>query len=117
MPSDKPLQRLADIADNISRILDYTQGLNQKTFEADPKTQDAVERCLLRISEAAIKLGPWAEEHLPAHDWRGVRGIGNVLRHAYDGVDPAIIWEVVANDLPPLLEDIERISDPPPQNR
>jgi uncharacterized protein with HEPN domain len=30
----------------------------------------------------------------------GGQGFGNVLRHAYDQVDPARIWEIATGDLP-----------------
>ena len=47
--------------------------------------------------------------------WRAVRTFGNVLRHAYDQVDPAIrrsgdparIWEIVTGDLPLMAEAAE----------
>ena len=46
-----------------------------RAFVGDPKTYDAVERCLKRISEAASKLGPRAEELRP-------RDMGNRRRDA-----------------------------------
>jgi uncharacterized protein with HEPN domain len=58
LPSNRPLQRLHDIAANIDRILAYTAGLLAEEFAADDRTQDAVERCLQRLPEAAVKLGP-----------------------------------------------------------
>jgi uncharacterized protein with HEPN domain len=39
--------------------------------------------------------------------WRAVRAFGNVLRHAYDQVDPARIWEIVTGDLTPMAEAAE----------
>jgi uncharacterized protein with HEPN domain len=69
-------------------------------FEADSRTRDAVERCLERISEAASKLGAEAERLAPGPPWQAVRSFGNVLRHAYDQIDPARIWEIVTRDLP-----------------
>lgn len=107
MPSERPRLRLGDIAENIRAIFDYTAGMDSIAFGKDRKSRDAVERCLLRIAEAAIKLGSDAEEWMPDQNWRGIRGIGNVLRHEYDGVDPAIIWTVIADDLPGLLGDVE----------
>ncbi|MGE0408965.1 MAG: DUF86 domain-containing protein [Amphiplicatus sp.] len=112
MPSSNPALRLRDIAENIRAIFEYVKGMDRAAFLADRKTQDAVERCLLRLSEAAIKLGPYAEETFPGHDWAGARAIGNVLRHAYDEVDPVILWTVIESSLPSLLGDIEKaISD------
>ncbi len=60
-----------------------------------------------RLSKAATKLGPQAEELAPGMPWREVRSFGNVLRHAYDQVDPARIWEIVTGDLTPMAEAAE----------
>jgi uncharacterized protein with HEPN domain len=56
LPSDRPLLRLYDILEKVDRIRRYTEGYTFDRFADDPKCQDAVERCLLRISEAARKL-------------------------------------------------------------
>ena len=63
MPSKHPLQCLLDIVENAEKVTRYTEGLNEQSLLADEKTRDAVERCLQRISEAAIRLG---EERLNA---------------------------------------------------
>jgi uncharacterized protein len=91
LPSSRPRDRLTDIAENIEAILGYTAGMSEADYLGDRLRQDAVERGLQRISEAALKLGSLAEELVSGHDWAGIRGIGNVLRHAYDAVDPSII--------------------------
>lgn len=36
-----------------------------------------------------------------------VRAFGNVLRHAYDQVDPKRIWEIITTDLTPMAEAAE----------
>jgi uncharacterized protein with HEPN domain len=86
--------------DNIRLIQSYVVGMDRAAFEADSRTRDAVERCLERLSEAATKLGVHADELAPGMPWPAVRAFGNVLRHAYDQVDPARIWEIVTGDLP-----------------
>jgi uncharacterized protein with HEPN domain len=102
LPSEKPLLRLYDVLENVDRIRSYTEDCTFDRFVEDPKTQDAVERCLLRISEAARKLQGVVELVAPDHPWADVRAIGNVLRHQYDAVDPAIVWQIVETDLEPL---------------
>jgi uncharacterized protein with HEPN domain len=59
----------------------------------DEKTMDAVERCLDRISEAAIRLSPQDPALCPGIPWDRIRGIGNILRHDYGNVNPKIIWK------------------------
>ena len=90
MPSEAPDQRLHDIIDNIDRIRGHLAG-TEDAAALDEKTRDAVERCLERISEAAKKLGTSIEQHQPQVPWRSIRGLGNVVRHAYDAVDDLTI--------------------------
>lgn len=71
----------------------------------DPRTVDAVERCMQRITEAAIKLQPMAGELLPGQDWDAMRGFGNVLRHDYDVISEKMIWDIAQDYLPNLLAD------------
>lgn len=98
--------RLRDIVENIERIQDYIRGLDLAGFLESRITIDAVERCLSRISEAAVKIGPVAENILPSHDWRGIRGIGNRLRHEYDIITDPANWAIATKRLPELHTDI-----------
>ena len=100
MPSSRPARRFLDILDNIRLIESYLEGMDRAAFEADSRTRDAVERCLERLNEAAAKLGAQADEMAPGLPWPAIRAFGNVLRHAYNQVDPARIWEIVNGDLP-----------------
>lgn len=108
MPSDYPRQRFQDILDNIASIETYTAGMTEASYAADPKTRDAVERCLARISEAAVKLGSRAEELAPGEQWLQIRRFGNILRHAYDIIDEKMIWAIVTDRLPALKAHCEK---------
>ena len=107
MPSDKPIVRLEDIVENIDRIERYTKRHTSESFRDDQQCQDAVERCLPRISEAAKKLQGTIDSLAPDQPWSDVRAVGNVLRHEYDDVDPAVIWHIVANDIRPLKHAVQ----------
>ena len=74
----------------------------------DPKTIAAVERKLLIVSEAAIRLGKDAEVRCPGLPWGEIRGIGNWLRHQYDAVELSVVWKTLRDDLPPLRAAVER---------
>jgi uncharacterized protein with HEPN domain len=94
------------MVENIERVLDYTHGMSIEEFISDQKTVDATERCMLRISEAAVKLGQFAEQLLPQHNWAAIRRIGNILRHDYDRISLPMIWDTVQINLEPLLADL-----------
>ncbi len=89
---------------NIARIEAYTAGTDVDAFVADTRTADAVERCLARISEAAVKLGDDAEQLCREIPWRDIRSLGNRLRHAYTTVDVTRIWLIVDKDMTTLKE-------------
>ena len=91
---------------NIDRIEGYVAGMDFAAFAVDQRTIDAVERCLLRLSEAVIKIGvERMAEISPTLPVDAVRGLGNLLRHDYDQVDLEIIWRTVRDSLPRLGRD------------
>jgi uncharacterized protein with HEPN domain len=103
LPSSRdPGHSLRDIADAIDNINQFTAGMDLEAFRADLKTIAAVERKLLVISEAAVRLGDAAVRACPGAPWPEIRGIGNWLRHQYDHVDLETIWNTVQQDLRPL---------------
>lgn len=106
MSTDREALRLQDIVDNIDRITGYVVGLDQSTFAADGRTVDAVERCLQRVTEAVIKIGPERMAAIsPQTPVDAVRGLGNMLRHDYDQIDLGTIWRTIHDSLPKLRAD------------
>ncbi|MEO5922957.1 MAG: HepT-like ribonuclease domain-containing protein [Bryobacteraceae bacterium] len=103
MPSSKPAGRLQDIIDNAEAALNYTQGLDETSLDENRLVYDAVERCLERISEAVTKLGDQAQILLPDQPCRAIRALGNRLRHSYDDIGRDHVWEIVRDDLRPLI--------------
>jgi uncharacterized protein with HEPN domain len=108
LPSKRPADRFKDIVENIDAIGRHTGGMTEQRFLQDEKTIDATLHCLLRISEAAKKLGALAKELAPDQPWADIRGIGNWLRHEYDVVDHREIWHTVVDDLPSLRTACKR---------
>jgi uncharacterized protein with HEPN domain len=102
LPSDRPIQGLNDILENVDWIFQYTKDYGLHEFSQDRQYRDAVERCLLRNSEAARKLEGVADELASNQPWSDIRALGNIIRHEYDAIDPAVIWKIVADDLLPL---------------
>ena len=92
MPFRDPALSLRDILDSINMIVNFVHGLDLGAFREDPKTVAAVERKLLLISEAAMRLGEDADRLCPGLPWNNIRGIGNWLRHSYDRVDVESVW-------------------------
>ena len=102
MPFRDAQSHLRDIHEGIDHIDEFLKGMDFEAYSMDLKTQSAVERQLQIIAEAAIRLGEDAETLCPGLNWKGIRGMGNFLRHEYHKIDDRIVWDTVKDDLPPL---------------
>lgn len=107
MPFEDARAHLTHILESLQSIERFVRGMNLETYAEDERTQAAVERKLLVLSEAAIRLKEEAEELCPGVPWRDIRGIGNWLRHQYDRVEIEVIWNTIQDDLPPLRRAVE----------
>lgn len=108
MPFEDAQSHLRDICESIQLIEEFVSGMDLEGFRDDSKTRAAVERKILIISEAAIRLGDEAERLCPGVPWRDIRGIGNWLRHQYDRVDVETVWNTIQDDLPTLKAAVEK---------
>ncbi len=96
MPSDQPGQRIQDILGAIARIRSYVVDIGgvDALIRNEYLHRDAVERQLLIVSEAASKLRGQVEALEPNINWGGIRGMGNFIRHNYDGVNDVSSWRL-----------------------
>jgi uncharacterized protein with HEPN domain len=82
------------------------------TFEellADERTFDAVARNLQIIGEAIKNIPPETRSQYPQIEWRKIAGLRDIITHAYFRVDEEVIWDVIQNKIPNLLEQIQDI--------
>jgi uncharacterized protein with HEPN domain len=49
---------------------------------------------------------------MPQIPWRRMIGMRNRIIHEYDRVDLAVVWDVVQNELPSLIVELETIVPP-----
>ena len=94
--------RLIHIARSIKAIEGYWAGRTFRDFETNEPLRAATERHLLIISEAVRFVPDEDKARHPQIPWSSVAGIGNILRHGYDIVDPRRIWDLVQLDLAAL---------------
>jgi uncharacterized protein with HEPN domain len=101
--------RVRDILGALRAIARYTDGMTFDEFAGDGRTMDAVVRNLVTMGESIRWIPEPILDAYPAVPWRTLRGMRNVVVHEYFGVDPAILWETVRGDLPPLEADLEAV--------
>ncbi len=109
MPFRDAENHLRDILESIEHIEMFLEGVGFDSYKADIRTKSAVERQVQIITEAAYRLGDQADTLCPGPDWKGLRGMGNILRHAYHRVEDQIVWDTVKTEFPPLKDAVKKV--------
>jgi uncharacterized protein with HEPN domain len=94
----------------IDAIRDYTTD-GQKVFFSDGKTQDAVIRNIEIIGQAVKGISDDTRTLAPTVPWRQIAGMRDKLIHEYFGVDLALVWDVVEQELPGLRLQLEKLHE------
>jgi len=110
---------LLDIQNSIELILKRFSAINSvDDFLKDEKgleKLDSISMRLIAIGEGFKNIDKLTNKDLlpqyPQIDWRGVKGIRDILSHHYFDLDAEIIYDICENKLPPLLEVTNTIVD------
>ena len=100
---------LADTKEAVLRINAYTEKLSYEQFLEDKKTQDAVVRNLEIIGEAAKNISEELKKKYPQIRWKDLAGVRDKLIHHYFGVNFDIVWNILKQELPDVLSQLEEI--------
>ncbi|KQT19560.1 hypothetical protein ASG40_01605 [Methylobacterium sp. Leaf399] len=103
MLSERGQRALVGIIENVDAAQDFVRNLSFEDFAVDRRNLYAVTRCLEIISEASRRLDEATRKRHPHIPWRQIADAGNIYRHEYDFVSPAMIWLTVHESLPDLL--------------
>lgn len=102
MAQRSPRVWLSDIRTEIEGIRGLTKNATPDTFAGSWAMQRAVQHALLIIAEAAKHIPSEMKEMHPAVPWQKIHGLGNLLRHEYRRIDPAILWSIITDHLDEL---------------
>lgn len=102
-------ERVQDILDAIAEIRAFVEMMEFTDFQKDLKTMRAVELDFIVIGEAANAIPEEVQEAYPQIAWHLMCGMRNRLVHTYFWVSPKILWDTIKQDLPPVVESLEKI--------
>ncbi|MGH6627550.1 MAG: HepT-like ribonuclease domain-containing protein [Burkholderiaceae bacterium] len=97
------------MADFCEKVMNYTQGLDHEAFVNDGLKYDATLRNLELIGEAATHVPEAVRSAEAGIPWRKLIATRNRLIHAYLGIDDDIVWSIVQDDVPVLLQQLSKL--------
>ena len=108
---------LKRIASTIERIINNSKTIDDSQYYVlSPAGMERLERTcmlLLAIGESIKGIDKMTQKQLlpnyPEVDWKGAMGIRDIIAHHYFDIDESIVFDVVKNKLPGMLETINKM--------
>lgn len=100
--------------DSLARIIECIEAIETYVARAgvdwpeDDMAVDAIAKRIEEIGEVAKRLAPETLLTMPDVNWRGVKGMREVIAHDYDEMDVEGLARVVRDDLPGLRAAVSR---------
>ncbi len=105
--------------DMLSHAREALQLLGSRTsddLQNDRVLQLALTRLIEIIGEAANRVSPTTQANCPSIPWPQIIGMRNRLIHGYDVIDYGLLRDTITNDLPPLIETLQKQLRTPPNH-
>lgn len=104
------MKYLLDIQSIISEIelIKTKTNNNFNQFKLDFILQRAIERDLEIIGEAVRKITE-LDDSVKLSSTKNIIGLRNIISHAYDSIEPEMIWGIIQNNIPILNEEVNNI--------
>jgi uncharacterized protein with HEPN domain len=106
-----PSLRVHDMLEAIKGIEGAIRGKRYRDYQRSWVLRSALERGIEVISEASRHLDPELKAQHQDVRWKDIAGIGNILRHEYQHIDPRIVWNTVRNELAPLKKALVTLQE------
>lgn len=75
-------------------------------WPADDMAVDAIAKRIEEMGEVAKRITPETLTLMPSVNWKGVKGIREVMAHDYDDLDVEILEGIVRDNLPGLRKAV-----------
>ena len=108
--NERDIQLIEHINRHYQELLEEVTDVQSfELFAEGGITTKAIKMDILQIAENINCLSDESSSQLDPADLRGIIGVRNRIVHGYVTVDDEIIWKVIQNRLPKLIEDINKI--------
>ena len=101
--------RLRHMLDAAVAAREFVEGRTRGDLDTDRMLSFAVVRAVEIIGEAASNVSRDGRQLYGAIEWPKIVAMRHRIVHAYYDVDLDIVWQVVTEDLPPLIAELEQI--------
>jgi len=100
--------RLLHMLDHAREAVAIARGRTRAELDSDRQLNLSLVRLLEIVGEAASRVPAEERARHAEIPWPEIVGLRNRLIHGYDSVDFDILWQIINDDLPPLIAGLEK---------
>ena len=100
---------LVDMLIYAKEAVALSSGTSLDDVVEDRVMQLALQKLVEIVGKAANRISEKTQQQHRAIPWSQIIGLHNRLVYCYDDVDIGILWKIIRNDLPPLIEQLKAI--------
>lgn len=100
--------RLRHMLDAAQEAVGFVQGRQRVDLDSDRQLVLSLVKEVEIIGEAAYQVSEQTRKEIPDLPWADLIGMRHRLVHAYFDINVDILWKTIQEDLPPLIEKLER---------
>ena len=109
MPKREEIVPLRHMLGHAQEAVAMIAGKELTDLSSNRMLELALTRLLEIVGESAARVSQDVRKQFPEIPWKEVIGMRNRLIHGYDSVDRRVLWDTIELDLPPLIEELEKI--------
>ncbi len=95
----------------VDKILKYCENVTYENFKSNMML---VEACVFNLSQLGELVAKLDDSYIAKYaqvPWKQMRGLRNRIVHDYEGVNLILVWEIITDDLPDLLQQLKMIGN------
>lgn len=105
----RDLNRVRHMLDHAREARAMAAGRRRVDLDSDRQLELSLTRLLEIVGEAAARISDRARALDPDIPWLEISDLRNRLIHGYDSVDLDVLWDIIREDLPPLIAALEKL--------
>ena len=102
-------ERLLHILDAARASVRIVESVDRDFFDSSELHTNATVHLVQIVGEAAVRLTQEFKNEHPEIAWAEIGGMRNRLVHDYYDINLDTVWNVVVEDIPPLIEWLEAV--------
>ena len=94
-----------------SKAMVFAKGKTRANLDNDEQLRLALVQLIQIVGEAVSKVSRTLQEQIPSVPWARIISARNRLVHAYFDINLNVLWDTITDDLPPLVDQLQKIID------